>query len=306
MTIRCACDHCGTSLKVKDELAGTDGKCPKCKKTFHIPDASSEDDSGAVVLGEDTDKVQTPSRSAEEDEEAAIFGDDFFKMDDVPTRPRHTMPVFDQEDEDEEPPAEKKKSRKRKNAGGDSADDSDGGGGRLPGDNAASIAGSLLSKTGKKNRPSDFKEEEPEEGGYDFSEIKYLLTHRILPGGAAAIIMFTLFYSLFGSMMNMAPDLPELSELTGRITQNGSPVAAKLFFTPIRVGGEGGGSGSAGESDSSGEYEAFYKPDIPGVVPGPLEVTIYADGKKVVRQINVESGSRVVDFELSEEAGADN
>ena len=42
MTIRYTCDKCGSVLKIKDELAGTDGKCPKCKTRFVIPQPALE------------------------------------------------------------------------------------------------------------------------------------------------------------------------------------------------------------------------------------------------------------------------
>ncbi|MFO1006719.1 MAG: hypothetical protein U0929_12235 [Planctomycetaceae bacterium] len=42
MTIRYTCDKCGSVLKIKDELAGTDGKCPKCKTRFVIPQPAPE------------------------------------------------------------------------------------------------------------------------------------------------------------------------------------------------------------------------------------------------------------------------
>ena len=42
MTIRFICDKCGSVLKIKDELAGTNGKCPKCKTRFVVPAASPE------------------------------------------------------------------------------------------------------------------------------------------------------------------------------------------------------------------------------------------------------------------------
>ena len=43
MTIRVTCDECGSVLKIKDELAGTDGKCPKCKTRFVVPQPSAGD-----------------------------------------------------------------------------------------------------------------------------------------------------------------------------------------------------------------------------------------------------------------------
>ena len=43
MTIRVTCDQCGSVLKIKDELAGTDGKCPKCKTRFVVPSGTEEE-----------------------------------------------------------------------------------------------------------------------------------------------------------------------------------------------------------------------------------------------------------------------
>ena len=31
------CEKCGVVLKVKEDLAGTKGKCPACKGTLHVP-----------------------------------------------------------------------------------------------------------------------------------------------------------------------------------------------------------------------------------------------------------------------------
>ena len=42
MTIRFKCDSCGVAMKIKDELAGKKGKCPKCKSTFVIPELEEE------------------------------------------------------------------------------------------------------------------------------------------------------------------------------------------------------------------------------------------------------------------------
>ena len=37
MTIRYECEQCGSTLKIKDDLAGKPGKCPKCKTAFTVP-----------------------------------------------------------------------------------------------------------------------------------------------------------------------------------------------------------------------------------------------------------------------------
>lgn len=49
MTIRYTCVGCGSLLKIKDDLAGTDGKCPKCKLEFVIPDADDGDSAEHVI-----------------------------------------------------------------------------------------------------------------------------------------------------------------------------------------------------------------------------------------------------------------
>lgn len=76
MTIRFACDQCGSVLKIKDELAGTDGTCPKCKKRFVVPEVgapeppasaaatpASPDDIAAAALM-DSPKGAPPPKSA--------------------------------------------------------------------------------------------------------------------------------------------------------------------------------------------------------------------------------------------------
>lgn len=45
MTIRITCAECASVLKIKDELAGTSAKCPKCKTPFVIPAITLESES---------------------------------------------------------------------------------------------------------------------------------------------------------------------------------------------------------------------------------------------------------------------
>ncbi|MFO0976284.1 MAG: hypothetical protein U0996_07775 [Planctomycetaceae bacterium] len=47
MTIRYTCTGCESVLKIKDEKAGTKGKCPKCKTEFLVPQPSADDADGA-------------------------------------------------------------------------------------------------------------------------------------------------------------------------------------------------------------------------------------------------------------------
>jgi DNA-directed RNA polymerase subunit RPC12/RpoP len=300
MTIRCECDHCGASLKVKDKLAGTAGKCPKCGEKILIPNVS-DGDSEDVLLSDDDEKVSrsdTPAKSAAEAEEDAIFGDDFFSIQEPEPRPRYVAPVITEDDEEDEPqPREKKKSKSAESRIGAEVETGSGA-------NAASIASSLLSKTGKRNRPEDFKDPAiPEKVSYDFSEINYLLLQRILPAVGAAIVVFFLANWMFSGVMGGGSELPELAELTGRVTNSGEGVAASLRFSPEPGNsGDGGFSGSSSTAfcEADGSYEAFYNDDVEGLVIGKHQVHIQFGTLRVTREITVEAGSQVIDFELAE------
>lgn len=54
MTIRVRCDGCSAVMKVKDELAGAKGKCPKCKTAFVVPAADAEAAKDNVPTASDT------------------------------------------------------------------------------------------------------------------------------------------------------------------------------------------------------------------------------------------------------------
>ena len=43
MTIRFSCKKCESVLKIRDEMAGTKAKCPKCKRPFVVPAAPTKD-----------------------------------------------------------------------------------------------------------------------------------------------------------------------------------------------------------------------------------------------------------------------
>src|SRR5262249_7761185 len=47
MTIRVVCKQCHSKLDIREELAGSTRKCPKCKTEFVVPNA--EEDDGVVV-----------------------------------------------------------------------------------------------------------------------------------------------------------------------------------------------------------------------------------------------------------------
>lgn len=67
MTIRFTCAGCGSLLKIKDELAGTDGKCPKCKTEFVVPNSMADEDSRELLVmpSEPAESHAKPEKKAE-------------------------------------------------------------------------------------------------------------------------------------------------------------------------------------------------------------------------------------------------
>jgi hypothetical protein len=143
--IRYKCDSCGSSLNIKDELAGTQGKCPKCKTPFTVPSPPAQEHAAppppAAPPASRTAEAPAPKRPARvASSPAAAGGDDaefdpvaFLMDDDGPrtrgrakgkTVDRHPVPAPQSDDEipehlslDEDdppaPPKSKKAARRR-------------------------------------------------------------------------------------------------------------------------------------------------------------------------------------------------
>ncbi len=71
MSIRYECDQCGSVLKIKEDLAGKPGKCPKCKTPFTVPAASEEsetaNDEAAPQSSESSESEPAEGRAADSD-----------------------------------------------------------------------------------------------------------------------------------------------------------------------------------------------------------------------------------------------
>ncbi|MHC4876306.1 MAG: RING finger protein [Planctomycetota bacterium] len=279
MSIRVKCEECGVALKIKDELAGHKGTCPQCKAPLQIPELTSEP-------AADSSAPSSPEEISEED---AIFGKGFFDADAPAPRPSKLVLSSDDDDDNAAPPkasaAPKKKAQKPSTPFTAANPGST--------DNAADIAGSLLSKTGKKNRPDDFVEEDPDKVEYDLTEVKYLLTTRILPA-VGAIIAAVLIYVWLSIPEN---NLPPLAEVTGRVTLDGAPFPAQLTFVPSDTSTIG--SGALAQCNPDGTYEVYYNADSKGAVIGMNDVQISAGRLSVKETRDVVDGPNQFNFDLS-------
>lgn len=281
MSIRVKCEECGVALKIKDELAGHKGTCPQCKAPLHIPSLETPSTGGKS-------RQAAPEEISEED---AIFGEGFFDAAAPPPRPR-TLELSS--DDDDSPPAAPAPvvEKPRKTAGFTAAKPQ-------TDENAADIAGSLLTKTGKKNRPEDVEEDDRDKVEYDFSELKYLLKTRLLPAVAAVFVVAPLLYWLVNSAMGGGSGLPPLAEVKGQVTVDGSPFPAQLIFFPSDE--NTAGSGSVGQCNSDGTYEVYYNADTKGAVIGPNTIRITAGGKLFVETRDIVDGLNELNFDLQTE-----
>lgn len=59
MSIRYECDQCGSVLKIKVDLAGKPGKCPKCKTPFTVPAADESEASNEVASAESSEDAES-------------------------------------------------------------------------------------------------------------------------------------------------------------------------------------------------------------------------------------------------------
>jgi hypothetical protein len=293
--IRYKCDQCGASLKIKDKLAGTPGKCPKCKKKFTVPEPDGDSEEPASKSKKKKKKGSAPAEISEED---AIFGQGFFEQKDEPSaRPSYAAATIeDDDDEDDDlpgdrvapaaPPIQHSK------------------------ENAANIAGNLLGKTGKKNSKEDAGDED---GGsnYDYSAVTYVITRRVLPAVVGLVVLTYVLYNFFGGMMSDERAIPKLAIVSGVVTLNGTPQAAELTFNPILLQHEQKmsenvtkGANSKAWSLKNGKYSAMYSGDIEGAILGKHSVKVVIPKEAIieVREIEVKEGVNTFNFEIKKPA----
>lgn len=61
MTIRYSCEQCGSVLKIKDDRAGKDAHCPKCKATFVVPMPDESAPSATLAATVESEESAAPA-----------------------------------------------------------------------------------------------------------------------------------------------------------------------------------------------------------------------------------------------------
>ena len=255
MAIRFECEQCGSVLKIKDDLAGKPGKCPKCKTAFTVPelqegDADSADSDAARITSTGTTKAKDDfdvddflshdtsldSKAKSKSKTAASkslsdFDEDELLSDEPPVKSKgkrqSASPTSDDETEDEVFQIRRHESKGATSKQTLTPDD-DGEekatsvqARRPPGTNAAgtasNMASDLLAKTGKKGKKSAWSEAADE--GKQESEYDYTDLKNYLFKKVAPLTLGGIVgcYLIFVVMSSMMGGKSNLPEL-GQVT----------------------------------------------------------------------------------------
>lgn len=312
MTIRYKCGKCGSVLKIKDELAGTDGKCPKCKTKFIVPEPGTTDEVDEEVHEEAAETkpvaktaeppptpVAPPTPAAPEAKAPAKApkpGDDNFDpvaflMDDsapnakksaglaTPATPATPAkgPTVDSQGRRHimaPPPAP---TQQDASPAAKSAQAMMGGGA------ASANARDLLTKTMEDGRvksaglPPDATKPQFDYRG--FAEMAL----RAAPQIAGILVGAVGLYFVSVWMMTNSLPLPKLASVTGNVLLDGKPLAGvRINLTPVDPRGKSTSGreirlrDSSAVTDESGYYAVQYLPGVYGAPVGKVRIWLEA------------------------------
>ncbi len=311
MTIRVRCDGCSAVMKVKDELAGAKGKCPKCKTSFVIPTAKESTAPKVITQTQEGDdnesELGTPADEAA-DAATQVQAPVLERPIDLPLEPTPPVPPMDDEEfdpmgtlasgsntalpamaaEPSEPVnkpsvadlmkehTEKKERTTRRKEKAKSAKPSKAAELAQPDMTSGSAADALNRKYDQKRAESADAEKLMTRDERRQAEHKAAMIDFAKKGIPAVAGTLLLAYGLIWYAFSAA--LPPLGYVNGKVTRNGSPMAGvQVTFNPMAEPGTPrleNATQSGGFTDADGNYTLLYNKDNEGVLPGNHEVGI--------------------------------
>jgi len=298
MTIRYECDECGSVLKIKDDRAGTDGKCPKCKKKFIVPEpnepspedaeapapkkkkpasAATKDKAPAQKPAEKPQPAEKPEAEKKPAENEDDFDLDAFLMEDGPVKAKEpepkagagggrktpsgrkrVVPTMDDDAPQDMSPAAASAASAASAAMGASANAKD-----------------LLGQTAEASRIKASSIPEDDRGpAIDYSMFRAQLM-QALPYAVGVVVAVGLLYWLMSSMLATKVDVPPLAHVSGTVTLDGKPMTDYIVnLTPVfnTFKTDGGDeikvATASGVTDENGYFELIYIEGYPGAPIG--------------------------------------
>ena len=329
MTIRYQCPECDSVLKIRDDKAGTDAKCPGCKSKFTVPQPEE------VAAESDTAEETTPEKSAEKEkaeekkpkkkskQKAAAAAkksadDDFdaaaFLMEDGPGAKASAGLV--EEPKEQKGPATDSKGRRllTPNSSSSAAKRASMSPAAAAADqqiDASANARDLLSKTMDESRvrasTMPVTEKKPL---FDFSGARQELI-RYAPHIGGFFVLLLVCYWIGSSMFGGGVELPELRRVSGTVTVNGAPLSGvTVVFQPLEAkSGSGDGPdqlrSATGNTNEQGYYELQYMQGVYGAPVGKGRIWLEAQGAAGFKKIPPGWGSPSQEIYEVREAGND-
>ncbi|MCP4173043.1 MAG: carboxypeptidase regulatory-like domain-containing protein [Fuerstiella sp.] len=305
MVIRYTCRKCKSVLKISDDLAGTDGKCPRCKVGFKVPEPIPEVDEAAEDIDQPDPTVDVAERVRTEDDAAEPeFTEAFADLVDMPMEltPPVDLSAMDEFDSmaghepanaalaqasvTAAPEAPKpsvaelmrahEEAKKKKGAAKKKDKGSLEGAAAAADVMTAGTAASALTRTYDKKRsggsesPTLTRDERRQVAQRDA-----LVTYakKAIPALAGLLVCGYFVFSWAFSV-----PLPDLVNVTGVVTRDGAPLAGAMVQFAPTAAADGAqlenATPSTGVTDADGNFMMMYDPVNPGVLPGDHMVSI--------------------------------
>ncbi len=289
MTIRYTCRECASVLKIKDEKAGTNGKCPKCKTEFVVPTPASEDDIEVEVDGPAT--ASSPDLPIDDDVDMPIEltpevadDPDFDPLDvlsaPAPARPAPAALRSTSFGADKKPSvaelmrdfeAGKKKDRKT-----ESTPDAVRPSMAASTEQTAGSAANALSKAYQQKRDSA---NAPKVSVKDVqaAEQRALLMEFIKKkAGPAIAAIVVVFYGYYWYMFSESYKGLPLYSVTGRVISQSEPVEGlRVQFRPLAESIEDTRTSAEGMTAKDGSFRLVYEIPYEGAPEGKYEVVVF-------------------------------
>lgn len=295
MTIRYECPECSSVLKIKDEKAGQQGKCPKCKNTFTIPESSPAPE---PILTAD-DLIDMPlelTPVAVIPKESLTASDEFDPMGvlnsdsasgGVPSSPGDLKPsVADLMREHQEKRArdEARRAKRQQKKVNPLLNDVE---------TSGSAADAITRTYEKKREETSDAPPMSREERRAAEQRSAMLRFSVQLGG---VLLVTVAFGYLLLSWALGGSSADVVEVTGRVTANNQPLAGyRIRFTPIQEinGPPLAGGPSSAKISSNGDFILLYKPNVAGAIVGLHEVTL-EDSFGLQKQVPEEFSEREV------------
>lgn len=289
MTIRYTCNGCESVLKIKDEKAGSNGRCPKCKMEFVVPFPPADDDidveahgasKSTAAVDPPVDDVDMPIELTPEVEESPDF-DPLDILSGPPTTARALDARSAAASADKKPSvaelmrdfeAGKKKDRKKDSASEVSIPTATTGSAEQTSGSAANaLSRAYQQKRESANAPRVSAKDV--EAAAQRALLMEFLKKKAGPVAAAVVLCLSTYYWY----MNRVPyeGLP-LFPVTGKVvSQNGGVDGLRVQFMPVFAGTEDKRSSAEGVTTADGSFYLIYMAPHEGAPAGKYEIVVF-------------------------------